>query len=191
MHCSFHFLNVFNGATSILSNISVTLRKSHKNVLWGLFGKLQIRARDVFETSQRYHGKDVFFEMFLRRLIDVTEKPSFLRCIWDVLKTSQKSRLFWDVSERSLRGLFEWRPDWNLSETSHAGCVRIKKLNLTISWSLRTFNHLKVGLVCFMYFFWRTKIFLIFSCDVKEQSHVQYMIGKYCSKLKLMFFFET
>ena len=62
--------------------------------------------------------------MFLRRLVDVTKKTSFLRCIWDVLRTSQKSRLFWDVSERYLRCLSQWRSDWGLSETSHAGWGR-------------------------------------------------------------------
>ena len=65
--------------------------------------------------------------MFLRRLKVVTKKTSFLRCIWGVLKTSQKSRLFWNVSERSLRCLSQWRSDWDLSETSHAGWV-------TFSW---------------------------------------------------------
>ena len=81
--------------------------------------------RDMFETSLRRHAKDVFFEMILRRLIDVTKKTSFLRCIWDVLKTSQNSRLFWGVSKRSLRCLSQWRSDWDLSETSHAGWVNI------------------------------------------------------------------
>ena len=59
--------------------------------------------------------------MILRRLIDVTKKTSFLRYIWDVLKKSQKTRLFGDVSERSLRCLSQWRSDWDLSETFHAG----------------------------------------------------------------------
>ena len=121
MHCSFRFLNVSNGPTSILPNISVTLRKSHKTILWGIFEKSQIPARDVFETSQRCHGKDIFFEICLRRLKDVIQNTSFLRCIWDVLKTSQKSCLFWDVSERSLRCLFQWKSDSDLSETSQLG----------------------------------------------------------------------
>ena len=60
-------------------------------------------------------------EMFLRRLKDVTEKSSFLRCIWDVLKTPQKIHLFWDVSKRSLRCPSQWRSNWDVSETSHAG----------------------------------------------------------------------
>ena len=29
-------------------------------------------ARDVFETSQRHHGKDIFFEICSRRFKDVT-----------------------------------------------------------------------------------------------------------------------
>ena len=142
MHWSFHFLNASNGPTSILPNISVTLRKSHKTILRGyIFEKFQIPAWDVFETSQRCHRKDIFFEIclrrlkdviektsflrwLLRRLIDVTKKTSFLRYIWDVLKTSQKSRLLWDVSEWSLRCLSQWRSDWDLSETSRAGWVK-------------------------------------------------------------------
>ena len=148
MHCSFHFLNVSNGPTSILPNISVNLRKSHKTILWAIFEKFQIPARDVFETSQRCHRKDIFFEiclrrlkdviqkkvffdMFLRRLTDVTKKTSFWRCIWDVLKTSQKSHLFWDVSKRSLRCLSQWGSDWDLSETSHDGWVSCRPFAFT------------------------------------------------------------
>ena len=157
MHCSFHFLNVSNGPTSILPNISVTLRKSHKTILWGIFEKSQIPARDVFETSQRCHRKDIFFEICLRRLKDIIQKTSFLRwfwdvlqtsqkktsflrCIWDALKTSQESRLFWDVSERSLRSLSQWRSDWDFSETSHAGwastktCSNFKKRAHNVNW---------------------------------------------------------
>ena len=44
------------------------------------------------------------------------------------LKKSQESHLFWDVSKRSLRCLSQWRSDWDLSETSHAGWV-ISKFN--------------------------------------------------------------
>ena len=61
--------------------------------------------------------------MHLRRLKDVAKKTSFLRCIWDISKTSQKRRLFWDVSEMSLRCLSQRRPNWDVSETSHAGWV--------------------------------------------------------------------
>ena len=80
--------------------------------------------RDVFETSQRSHGKYIFFEICSRCLKDVTEKTYFLRCIWDVLKMSQKSHLLWDVSKSSPRCLSQWRSDWDLSETSHAYWVR-------------------------------------------------------------------
>ena len=73
---------------------------------------------DVFLKNKKY-----LREMFLRRLRDVSEKTSFLRCFWDVFKTSQRRHLFWDVSERSLRYLSQWRSDWDLSETSHAGWV--------------------------------------------------------------------
>ena len=40
------------------------------------------------ESPQRSLGKDIFFDMFSRRLKDVPQKTSFLRCFWDVLKTS-------------------------------------------------------------------------------------------------------
>ena len=87
-----------------------------------------IRCCNKLTEITRNHFCDVFLEkqkylrdMFLRRLRDVTKKTSFLRCIWDVLKTSQKRHLFWDVSERYLRYLSQWRSDWDLSETSHAG----------------------------------------------------------------------
>ena len=57
-------------------------------------------ARDVLKTSHKIH--------------------LFLRCFWDVLKTSQKRHLFWDVSKKSLRYFFQWRSDWDLSETASA-----------------------------------------------------------------------
>ena len=126
MHCSqktFHFLSVSNGPTSILSDIVITLPESHETIFAGYFWKLQVIARDVFETSQRCHKIDIFFEVCSRPFRDVTQKTSFLRCICDVLKTSQKYHLFWDVSKRSLRCLSQWRSDWDLLETSHAGWV--------------------------------------------------------------------
>ena len=100
--------------------------------MWRIFEKPKILARDVFETSQRRHGKDIFFEICSRRLKDVTQKTSFLRCIWDVLKTSQKRHLFWDVSERCLRYLSQWRSDWDLSETTRAGWESCSKKFLNI-----------------------------------------------------------
>ena len=62
--------------------------------------------------------------MFLRRLEDVT-----------------KNHFFWDVSERSLRWLSQWRPDWYLSETFHAGWDEIifsflQMIILEISYSV-------------------------------------------------------
>ena len=117
MH-SFHFLSVSVGPTSILSDT--------KSFLWHIFEKPKVLARNVFEMSQRRHRKDIFFEICSRCLEDVTQKTSFLRCFWDVLKTLQKRHLFWDVSEWSLKYLSQWRSDWDLSETSHAGCVVVK-----------------------------------------------------------------
>ena len=113
----------------------LTLWKSDKIILWGIFEKLKILVRDFFETSQRRHRKDIFFEICSRCLKNVTQKTSFSRCFWDVLKTSQKdiflemylkrlkekSHLLWDVSKKFLRCLSQWRSDWDLSETSHAG----------------------------------------------------------------------
>ena len=131
MHWSqkaFHFLSVSNGATSILSDIVITLR-SHIYFIRYCNNPTEITQNHfcgVFLKNHKY-----LREMFLRRHRDVTgkasflstEKTSFLRCFWDVLKTSQKSHLFWDVSERSLRCLSQWRSAWDLSETSHVGWV--------------------------------------------------------------------
>ena len=91
-----------------------------KSILWGIFEKSQILARDVFKTSPRRHGTDIFFQICSRCLEDVIQKTSFLRFFLDVLKASQKSHLIWDVSKRSLRCLPQWRSDWDLSETCHA-----------------------------------------------------------------------
>ena len=41
------------------------------------FEKSQKLARDVFETSQRGTRKDVFFEMYVRRLKDITKSHLF------------------------------------------------------------------------------------------------------------------
>ena len=87
MHCSlktFHFLSVSNGPTSILTDISVILWKSHETILCCIFEKLRTLRRYVFETSQRRHGIYIFFEICLRLLKDVTEKTSF----FNVFETS-------------------------------------------------------------------------------------------------------
>ena len=144
IHCSqktFHFLSVSNAPTYILSNIVITLRKSHEITFVGYFRKIKNTCGrcfgDVSETSQKIH---LFWDM-LRRLQDVTQMTSFLRyswdvlmtsqkdiflrCVWDVLKMSPKSHLFWDVSKKSLRCLSQWRSDWDLSNTSHACWLRV------------------------------------------------------------------
>ena len=140
-HCShkmFHFLSVSDGLTSILSDILMTLRKSHE-IIWDVFLKNQKYLSEMFlrrlgdvteKTSFLRYARDVlkkshkrnFFKDVFRRLKDVTKKISFLRCIWDVLKTSQKRHLFWGISEKFLRYLSQWRFDWDLSEISHASC---------------------------------------------------------------------
>ena len=123
-HKTIHFLSVSDGPISTLSDIVIILRKSHETIFVTYFRKTKnICERcfwDVSEVSRKIH---IFFEISLRRLKDVTQKTSFLRCFWGVLKTSQKRHHFWDVSERSLRYLSQWRPDWDLLETSHAGWV--------------------------------------------------------------------
>ena len=79
--------------------------------------------RNVLERYLKCLKKDIFLEIHLRSLKDVAWKTSFLRYIWDVSKTSPERRLFWDVSEMSLRCLSQRRPNWDVSETSHAGWV--------------------------------------------------------------------
>ena len=46
------------------------------------------KKTSFFETSQRCRKKDVFFEMYLRCLKDVSKKTSFLRCFWHVFEKS-------------------------------------------------------------------------------------------------------
>ena len=77
---------------------------SAKPFLWDIFGKSQIPSTYIFETNQRRHRINIFFETCLRRLKDVTWKTCFLRFIWDVLKRSQKVYLFCDVFKTSWRG---------------------------------------------------------------------------------------
>ena len=81
MHCSFHFVNVFNIYFTKLP-----------------YGN---HTKPLCRVVLKNHG--YLREIFLRRLRDVTEKTSFLRHVWDVLKTSYKRRLFWDASETSCR----------------------------------------------------------------------------------------
>ena len=92
----------------------------------------------VFLKNCKYSWEifwDMFFEICSRCLKNVTQKTSFSRCFWDALETSQKdiflemylkrlkekSHLLWDVSKEFLRCLSQWRSDWDLSETFHAG----------------------------------------------------------------------
>ena len=82
------------GKTYFLRYARDVLKTSHKRHLF----------KDVFETSQGRHIKDIFTEKYLRLLKDVT-----------------KRHLLWDVSKTSLRCLSQWRSDWDLSETSITG----------------------------------------------------------------------
>ena len=117
-HKTFHFLSVSDGPTSILSDIVMTLRKSHEIIFVTYFWKTKTtcercfwdvsetsRKRHLFwdmsETSERRHAKDIFLEMFLSRLKDVTKKTSFLRCLWEVSEIS----LSMEIWLRSLRDI--------------------------------------------------------------------------------------
>ena len=135
MHCShktFHFLSVSDGSTSILSDIVMTLRKSHEIIfVWRIFEKPKILARDVFETSQRRHGKDIFFEICPRRLKDVTQKASFLKCFWDVLKAIS--------FEMSLRGLWDISFNGDLIEISQGHLMPAgKRVFITADFKLES-----------------------------------------------------
>ena len=72
-----------------------------QNQFCDVFEKPKILARDVCETSQRRQGKDLFFEMHLRRLEDVTKKISFLRSFWEVSEISVSMEIWL----RSLRDI--------------------------------------------------------------------------------------
>ena len=87
-HKAFHFLSVSDGATSILSDIVISLQKSHEIIFVMYFRKTKILARDVFETSQKYNGKNIFFEICPRHLKDATQKTPLLRCFGEVSEIS-------------------------------------------------------------------------------------------------------
>ena len=141
-----HFLSVSNGYTSILSDILITLQKSRETIFSWVFLKITNTCKRCFwdvsemsrnthlfwniKTTYRRHTKGIFFEMFLGRLKDVTKKTSFLKCIWGVLKTSRICHIFWNISEKSLRCPSQWRSDWDLSETCHAGWDNVFSFNI-------------------------------------------------------------
>ena len=126
---TFHFLNVPNGSTSVLSDIASNPTWITRNQpFWGIFEKSQIIVRYVLQMSQRRHEKNIFFEICSRSLKDVTQKKRYL--FWDVFETFQrrhrkeiffwdvfqKSHLLWDVSKRSLRCLSQWRSLWDICQ---------------------------------------------------------------------------
>ena len=53
-------------------------------------------------SPQRRHGKDIFFDIFSRRLKDVPQKTSFLRCFWDSWRRHKKN-IFWEIYLRRLQ----------------------------------------------------------------------------------------
>ena len=80
----------------------------------GILEKPQTLVRDVFEALlkkhlfwdilnmfQRFHTKDVFFEMFLRRLKNVIKKSFLLRCF----KEFSEMSLLMKIWLRSLRDI--------------------------------------------------------------------------------------
>ena len=126
MHCSsfqktFHLLSISDGPTCILSNVSVTLWKSHKTIVVGYFWRIintcDRCSWDVSEMSRNGHlfwhmhetlkrrlTKDIFFEMSLIGLKEVTKKSSLLRCFLEVFEMSLsmeiRLRSFKDISCR-------------------------------------------------------------------------------------------
>ena len=89
-HETFHFLSVSDGPTSILWDIVIVLRKSHEIVFVTHFWKTKHTCErcfwDVLKTSLK-KKKDIFFDMYLRYLKDVTKKTSFemfLRGLWNI-----------------------------------------------------------------------------------------------------------
>ena len=83
-YCSqkkFLFSSFSDSSTSISSDISIALRKSHKTTFVGVFEELQILAKDFFEMSHRRH---TYFWDFLRRFKGATGKKTFF---WDVFET--------------------------------------------------------------------------------------------------------
>ena len=50
-----------------------------KSLLWGIFEKPQTLARGVFETSQKRHRKNIFFEILLD-ILKMSHKRHLLRC---------------------------------------------------------------------------------------------------------------
>ena len=114
---TFHFWSVSNVSTSILSDISITLRKTHEAIFVGYFWKItntceryfgdiseMSRNRhlfwDMLEMSWRRHTK----EMCWRRLKDVTKKSSLLRWFWEVSEMSLSMKIWL----RSLRNISCW-----------------------------------------------------------------------------------
>ena len=92
-HKAFHFLSVSDGARSILSDIVISLQKSHEIIFVTYFWKNKNTCERCFWDVS---------EICPRRPKDVTKKTSFLKCIWDVTKKTSLLRCFWDVSEISL-----------------------------------------------------------------------------------------
>ena len=109
-----------------------------------------------------------FREMFLRRLIDVTEKTSFLRYSRGALKTSQKRYLFWDIFETSwrlhkkdiffemhLRRLKDVR-----KKSSFLRCfLDVSEMSLSVETWLRSIRDIscRLGWECLLATLWRNK----------------------------------
>ena len=133
MHCShktFHFLSVSDGPTSILSDIVITLRKSHEIIFVTYFWKTKNTCErcfwDVSETSRKRH----LFEICLRRLKDVTQ-----HLFWDVFETSyrrHKKDIFFEMHLRRLKDVTKLtsllRCFWEVCEISLSMKIWLRSL---------------------------------------------------------------
>ena len=88
---------------------------------------------DAFKTSQRCRKKDVFFEMYLRYLKDVSKKTSFLRCLWDVFEMSLST-------ETWLRYLRDVSCRWVTTLTFHVCFSSIYEFKSTSFFILAIYN---------------------------------------------------
>ena len=88
---------------------------------------------DTFETSQRCRMEDVFLEIYLKCLKDVSRKTSFLRCLWDVFEMSLST-------ETWLRYLRDVSCRWVTTLTFHVCFSSIYEFKSTSFFILAIYN---------------------------------------------------
>ena len=88
---------------------------------------------DTFERSQRCRMKDVFLEIYLKCLKDVSRKTSFLRCLWDVFEMSLST-------ETWLRYLRDVSCRWVTTLTFHVCFSSIYEFKSTSFFILAIYN---------------------------------------------------